>query len=141
MGGSCNANEALSLCNSELFAGSSSGRTRVLVVLMAGRSSVSLSYAATALKTVRVKVIAVGMGRSVSSLQLSSMAYSTYYKGYIRSFSALAGITTDVSTLISKISKGKSNNNYFANLYLGFDLKIHFELKLASIDCNRIQFS
>ena len=103
-----NVHEALTLCNSVLFAGNGAGRKRVLIVLMAGRSTVSLTTAAITLKTAKVKVIAVGMGSSFSNQELITMAYSSSYALYSNSFTGLAGKRQTVSNLVSE---GKRYNN------------------------------
>ena len=102
MGGSCTAGAALSQCKSGLFEGDAGGKARVLIVLMAGSSSDDVSSAAGSLKTVGVKIIAVGMGGSFVQSQLSAMAYSSSYVLTAASYSGLAGISGSITTLISQ---------------------------------------
>lgn len=78
------------------------GRSRVLIVLMAGRSSESLSSASQALKTAQVKTIVVGMGTSFDRTQLSTMAFSSSYVQTAASFLGLARIRQSVSGLVAQ---------------------------------------
>ena len=102
IGGSCTAGAALSQCKSALFEGDAGGKARVLIVLMAGSSSDDVSSAAASLKTVGVKIIAVGMGGSFVQSQLSSMAFSSSYVLTASLYSGLAGISGSITTLISQ---------------------------------------
>lgn len=102
IGGGCVAGAALSQCQSGLFTGAASGRSRLLIVLMAGKSSDDVSSSAGSLKSASVKIIAVGMGGSFDQAQLTSMAFSSSYVLTAASFSGLAGISGSLITLISQ---------------------------------------
>ena len=102
IGGGCAAGAALSQCQSGLFTGAAGGRSRLLIVLMAGKSSDDVSSSAGSLKSASVKIIAVGMGGSFDQAQLTSMAFSSSYVLTAASFSGLAGISGSLTTLISQ---------------------------------------
>ena len=120
MDGSCNAGEALYQCGSALFSGSTTGRARVLIVLMAGKSQEDLGVgnAAAALKNVGVKIIAVGMGGAVDNAQLSAMAFSASYVLSTAAFSGLASIGQSVSTLVSQGKYKKTVFNIIIYFYI-----------------------
>ena len=110
MGGGCAAGAALSQCQSSLFTGAASGRSLLLIVLIAGKSSDDPVSGGTALKSAGVKTIVVGMGGSFDRVQLSSMAYSSSYIFMAASFSGLAGISGQITSLVSQ---GASVNKSF----------------------------
>ena len=102
MDGGCAAGAALTQCKSSLFEDDAGGKARVLIVLIAGSSTDDIASAAGSLKTVGVKIIAVGMGGSFVQSQLTSMAYSSSYVLTAASYSGLAGITASITSLISQ---------------------------------------
>lgn len=104
VGGNCNVGEALYQCSSKLFTADTTGRSRVLIVLMAGRAQEDLGIkdAADALNQVGVKIIAVGMGSSFDRAQLQSMAFATSYVLNTSSFGGFASITEKVIGLVSQ---------------------------------------
>ena len=103
MGGSCTAGAALSKCHQELFfAQSTSGRSRVLVVLMAGKSTDDVSAAAASLRTSRVKITVVGMGELVDHAQLSHIAYPSSSVLRMPSINGYFDISGSFSALISQ---------------------------------------
>ena len=103
MGGSCTAGAALSKCHQELFfVQSSRGRSRVLVVLMAGKSTGDVSAAAASLRTSRVKITVVGMGELVDHAQLSHIAYPSSSVLRMPSINGYFDISGSLSALISQ---------------------------------------
>lgn len=106
IGGGCAAGAALSKCQSALFTGAAESRSRLLIVLIAGKSSDGVTSGAGSLKSAGVKIIAVGMGGSFDQGQLSSMAYSSSYVLTAASFSGLTGISGQLTTLISQGIRG-----------------------------------
>ena len=100
--GNCNAEEAFDQCSTELFAGDNSGRSRVLIVLTAGKSVEDVSRSAGSLKTAGVKIIAIGMGGLVDQSQLSAISSSPSNLKSVPSFDGLAGLDKSVSTLVSQ---------------------------------------
>lgn len=121
IGGGCAAGAALTQCQSGLFTGDAGGRSRLLIILMAGKSSDDVSSGAGSLKTAGVKIIAVGMGGSFDQGQLSSMAFSSSYVVTASSFSGLAGIKGQVTTLISQ---GTCENNLNHTVLLAIVMRL-----------------
>lgn len=107
IGGNCNAGAALSRCKTSLFVGPNRGIARVLVALLAGKSSDDVSAPAASLKTAGVKIISVGMGGLFDQSQLSSMAFSSSHLLKAPSFGGLVGISGSLSTQISQ-GKGQT---------------------------------
>lgn len=97
--GTCNADEALYQCGTELFDGSAAGRSRVLIVLMAGQSPEDITNAAGSLKTTGVKMIAIGIGSLFSQAQLSIIASPLLTSS---TFNGLLGISESVCSLVSQ---------------------------------------
>ena len=102
IGGGCAAGAAFSQCQSGLFTGAAGGRSRLLLVLMAGKSSDDVSSGAGSLKSAGVKIIAIGMGGSFDQAQLSSMAFSSSYVLTVASYSGFASMTGQLTALISQ---------------------------------------
>ncbi|XP_078375014.1 cochlin-like isoform X2 [Oculina patagonica] len=102
VGGNCNAGAALSRCKTSLFVGPNRGIARVLVALLAGKSSDDISAPTASLKTAGVKIISVGMGGLFDQSQLSSMAFSSSHLLKAPSFGGLVGISGSLSTQISQ---------------------------------------
>lgn len=102
MGGNCNAGVALSRCKTSLFVGPNRGVTRVLVVLLAGKSSDDVKAPANSLKTAGIKIITVGMGASVDQSQLSSMKTPPSNVLKVPSFDRLADIRERLTNQISQ---------------------------------------
>lgn len=102
IGGKCNAGAALSHCKTSLFVGPAQVIARILVVLMAGKSSDVVSTAALSLKTVGVKILAVGMGGSFDQSQLSNMAFTSSYVQKAATFGDLKSMSGNLVTLISQ---------------------------------------
>ena len=100
--GNCNAEDAFDQCGTELFSGDNSGRSRLLVVLMAGKSAQNVSRSAESLKTAGVKIIAIGMGGSVDKSELSTMAFSSSNVKTVASFAGLGQLDKVVSPLVSQ---------------------------------------
>lgn len=98
--GSCNADEALYECGSTLFDGDAAGRTRILIVLMAGESSGDVRNAAQVLKTAGVKMISIGVGNSFDRSQLS--AISSPHVLTTGTFGGLPGVSESVCSLVSR---------------------------------------
>ena len=103
IGGTCDAGAALSRCKTSLFpTGVTKGIARVLVVLMAGKSSDELLAPTESLANVGVKIIAVGMGGFFDRSQLSEMAFSDSYVLTADLLAALPSVSGSISTLISQ---------------------------------------
>lgn len=100
-GGSCAAGAALTTCKSSLFASARSGAAMVLVVMIAGKSTDDVSAGAGALKGMKVKTIAVGMGAKFEQSQLTAMAWEASYVITASSFSQLTSIQGQCTSLIS----------------------------------------
>lgn len=128
-GGSCAAGAALSTCQSSLFAstgggggaaaggaaagaGATSGgaaagasvSARLLVVMMAGKSTDSVTSTSSALKQSGIKILCLGMGGSFDKDQMTAMASSSQYFVSVASFAELSGFSQQ---FISLISSGK----------------------------------
>ena len=102
LGGTCAAGVALSKCHNEFFTRSARGRSRALLVLMAGESADDLSTAAASLRMCGVKITVVGIGKSVQHLQLTAMAYPSSYVLRSASFEGLFDISGGTSALIQQ---------------------------------------
>ena len=103
IGGSCRLSQGLQRCESvELFNGPPGGKKRVLIVLLAGKSSEDFTSAADALKSLGVKIIGVGMGMSIDESQLSAVAFPSSYLLTTASLRGLAGSSGGVSVLTSQ---------------------------------------
>ena len=116
--GTCAAGAALSTCQSSLFTSSGAAAAtgegagvganvgaRLLVVMMAGKSSDSVSSVSASIKQSGVKILCVGMGGDFDTDQMTAIASSSSYFLSVSSFSALSGMS---SQFISLISQGKS---------------------------------
>lgn len=109
--GSCTAGAALTTCQSSLFASGSGGgagagaSARLLVVMIAGKSSDSVSGGSTALKGIGVKMICVGMGASYDREQVTTMTSESEYAMFAASFGELSGMS---GSMISLIGRGES---------------------------------
>lgn len=113
IGGSCNVGEGLSRCKSELFVGDAGGRTRVLVVIVAGEAHYDVSNVASSLKTAsRVKIIAVGVGATFDQFDLSAMASSSSYILTVGTIGNLPSLTGSLSSLI--MNGNTSSRIYFS---------------------------
>ena len=112
IGGSCNAGAALTQCESALFQRNSGERARVLIVLLAGKSTDDMSSVARSLKKMGVKIIAVGMGASFDQSQLSSVASSSSFLLTAASYSVLTSISGRLSSLASQ-----GNNSVFSIVF------------------------
>ena len=102
IGGTCTAGVALSKCHMEFFADSARGRSRALLVLMAGTSTDDVSNAAASLRMCGVKITVVGIGKSVQHLQLTKMAYPSSSVLRTASFDGLFDISGSTSSLIQQ---------------------------------------
>ncbi|KAJ7385797.1 hypothetical protein OS493_013831 [Desmophyllum pertusum] len=103
-GGSCNVGAALLECQNSLFIGDAAGRTRILLVITAGKSTDDVINAAVSLTTAGVKTIAVGIGGLFDRSELSAMALTSSHVLTATSFSSLPVIDRRVPTLISQAS-------------------------------------
>ena len=103
VGGECEAKAGLSTCKSSLFGSARKGVSYLLVVLMAGKSAGDFSAEVSALKEMKVTLIAVGMGGSFDQGQLTAIASQSSYVLTAASFTGLMGIS---SSLISMASSG-----------------------------------
>lgn len=112
MNDGCNAGGALDECGIELFAGSAAGRARVLIVLMAGKSSGEVSGAASSLKTDGIKIIAVGMGGSFDRSQLLAMAFSS---SYVLSTTPIIGLPSIAGQVVNTVSEGTCGTVFSEN--------------------------
>lgn len=117
VGGSCAAGAALSSCQSSLFASAGGGgasassssagasvSARLLVVMMAGKSTDSITSSAS-IKESGVKILCLGLGGSYDKEQMTTMASSAEYFLSVSTFSGLSGISQQ---FIGLISQGKT---------------------------------
>lgn len=80
---------------------------RLLVVMMAGKSTDSVTSSASALKQIGVKILCLGMGDSFEKEQMTAMASSPDYFLSVSSFAELSGFSQQ---FISLIRTGKNRN-------------------------------
>ena len=129
VGGSCAAGAGLSKCQSALFASAGGGgaaagggaagggaagggaaagasvSARLLVVMMAGKSTDSVTSSASELKKIGIKILCLGMGSTFDKEQMKAMASSSEYFLSVSSFAELSGFSQQ---FISLISTGKN---------------------------------
>ena len=78
---------------------------RLLVVMMAGKSTDSVTSSASALKQSGIKILCLGMGGNFDKEQMTALASSSEYSVSVASFSELSGFSQQ---FISLISTGKN---------------------------------
>ncbi|EDO32447.1 predicted protein [Nematostella vectensis] len=103
VGGTCTAGAAITMCRTSMFASSSSSSARVLVAMMAGKSTDSVTAPASAIKEIGIKMICVGMGGQYDKEQLTGMASSSELILYAASWSELTGLSSQCVTLVTKV--------------------------------------
>lgn len=104
IGGACNAGAALTRCKTTLFPTTTvKGVERVLVVLLAGKSSDDVLPPTESLINAGVKIITVGMGLFIDRSQLSEIAYS---QSYVLTTDLIAGLPSISGSLATLISQG-----------------------------------
>lgn len=104
IGGACNAGAALTRCKTTLFPTTTAkGVERVLVVLLAGKSSDDVLPPTESLINAGVKIITVGMGLFIDRSQLSEIAYS---QSYVLTTDLIAGLPSISGSLATLISQG-----------------------------------
>ena len=136
--GSCTAGAALSTCQSSLFASGGGGggagagaSARLLVVMIAGKSSDSVSAGSTALKGIGVKMICVGMGASYDREQVTTMTSESEYAMFAASFGELSGMSASMISLI-----GRGECQIYCILY--FYIFVSNEQRLTINLCDRL---
>ena len=107
VGGACAAGQALSTCQSQLFAQSRKEASKILLVMMAGKSTDDVSGVAGALKSSDVNIFCLGMGSSIDKTQLTAMASSETYVQVAADFSQLASMSSQFVSLFGQVSGGK----------------------------------
>ena len=107
IGGACAAGQGLSTCQSQLFAQSRQGASKILLVMMAGKSSDDISSVAGALKSAGVNILCLGMGSSIDKTQLTAMATSESYVQIVADYSQLGSVSSGFVSLIGQVSGGK----------------------------------
>lgn len=101
VGGTCTAGAAISTCRSDVFASARTELARILVVMMAGRSSDSLDEPSSAIKGTGIKVICIGMGGGYDEGQLTVIASSGDYILKAASYADLSGLTSRCVSLFT----------------------------------------
>lgn len=107
IGGSCAAGQGLSTCQSQLFAQSRQNAVKVLLVMIAGRSTDDVSGVAGALKSSGVKIFCLGMGSSFDKAQLTAMANAESYIQIAADYSQLASMSSQFVSLLGQVASGK----------------------------------
>lgn len=107
IGGACAAGQGLSTCQSQLFAQSRQNAIRVLLVIIAGRSTDDVSSVAGALKSSGVKIFCLGIGSSIDRTQLIAMANSESYIQVASDYSHLVSLSIQFLSLLGQVNAGK----------------------------------
>lgn len=103
LGGSCAVGAALSKCHQDLFyVESTRGRSRALLVLVAGKSTDDISSAAASLQICRVKITVVGIGNGIDQYQLEDMASASSFVLTTASIDGLFDISGSASAFTSQ---------------------------------------
>lgn len=101
IGGACAAGAALTTSNTEVFASARTQVARVLVVMMAGKSTDSIAAPSSAIKEMKISVLCVGMGSQFDREQLTVIASSAQYILIAATYSELAGLSGQCVSLIT----------------------------------------
>lgn len=107
LGGACAAGQGLSTCQSQLFAQSREGASKILLVMMAGKSTDDVSSVAGDMKSSGVKILCLGMGSSFDKSQLTAMASSESYVQVATDYNQLGSLSSVFVSLVGQVSGGK----------------------------------
>lgn len=107
VGGDCAAGQGLSTCQTQLFAQSRQNAARVLLVMMAGKSTDDVTGIAGSLKNSGVKIFCLGMGSSFDKTQLTAMASADSYVQIAADYSQLASLSSQFASLVGQVAAGK----------------------------------
>lgn len=107
VGGACAAGQGLSTCQTQLFAQSRQNAAKILLVMMAGKSTDEVSGVAESLRSAGVKIFCLGMGRFFDKTQLTAMATEESYIQIAADYSQLATLSTLFASLVGQVATGK----------------------------------
>lgn len=107
MGGACAAGQGLSTCQSQIFAQSRQEASKILLVMMAGKSTDDVSNVAGSLKSSGVKIFCLGMGSAFDRTQLLAMASSESYIQIQADYNQLTSLSSVFLSLFGQVSSGK----------------------------------
>ena len=107
LGGSCAAGQGLSTCQTQLFAQSRQNTAKVLLVMIAGKSTDDVSGVAGSLKSSGVQIFCLGMGSSFDKSQLTAMATAESYVQIAADYSQLASFSSQFVSMIGQVAVGK----------------------------------
>ena len=107
IGGSCAAGQGLSTCQTQLFAQSRQNAAKVLLVMIAGKSTDDVSGVAASLKSSGVKIFCLGMGSSFDKNQLLAMATAESYVQMAADYSQLALLSSHFVSIVGQVAAGK----------------------------------
>ena len=107
VGGACAAGQGLSTCQTQLFAQSRQNAAKVLLVMMAGKSTDDVSGVAESLKSAGVRILCLGMGSSFDKTQLTTMATEASYIQIATDYSQLATLSTLFVSFVGQVATGK----------------------------------
>lgn len=110
IGGACTAGAALATCKTDVFASARAEVARVLVVMMAGKSTDSVALSSSSIKEMGISILCVGMGSSFDREQLTVIATSAKYILIAAEYAELSGLSGQCVSLI------KSGRFFFGNL-------------------------
>ena len=102
IGGNCLASKALSLAQNQLNVGARGGKPRVVVMLLAGKSSDHVEHVADELKKEGTRIIVLGVGNKVDLKQMEAIATSPLYALKVPKFEYLPFMTQTVKTFIDE---------------------------------------
>lgn len=109
IGGSCPAGQGLSTCQTQLFAQSRQNAAKVLLVMIAGKSTDDVSGVAASLKRSGVKIFCLGMGSSFDKNQLLAMATAESYVQMAADYSQLASLSSHFVSIVGQVAAGKQD--------------------------------
>ena len=107
MGGACAAGQGLSTCQAQIFAQSRQEAAKILLVMMAGKSTDDVSNVAESLKSSGVKIFCLGMGSAFDRTQLLAMASSESYIQIQADYNQLTSLSGVFLSLFGQVSSGK----------------------------------
>lgn len=107
LGGSCAAGQGLSTCQTQLFAQSRQNAAKVLLVMVAGKSTDDVAGVAGSLKSSGVRIFCLGMGSSFDKTQLIAMATAESYVHIAADFSQLASLSSLFVSIVGQVAAGK----------------------------------
>ncbi|EDO32446.1 predicted protein [Nematostella vectensis] len=103
IGGATAAGQGLTTCNTALFSKARSSAKKMLLVLIAGKSSDDVGVASS-MKTSGISIFVLGMGKAIDKTQLNMMASQESYIQIAAEFSQVASLSSQFVGYIKQVS-------------------------------------